>query len=86
MNEQISVNNAQANDEHQAARQRLCYSLSRDLADSLLSDSDGAARLAEIFNTGFQGFSMVSDRELIEAIFEAGLEDRNIADVETLSK
>jgi len=86
MNEQTSVNDAHASDEHQTARQRLCYALSRDLADSVLSDSHGAARLAEMFSTGFQGFSTVSDLELIVAIFEAGLEDNNIADVETLYK
>lgn len=81
MNNQIRV---QVNDEYQA-RQRLCYSLSRDLADSLLSDSEGESRLAEMLSTGFQGFSTKSNHDLIEAIFEAGLEERNLTDIKILS-
>lgn len=72
------------NDQRFIARQRLCSALSRDLADSLLSDSDGADRLLEMLRSGFQGFSTLSDRELVEAIVESGLEERNALDVEIL--
>lgn len=73
------------NDQHRIiARQRLCLALSRDLADSLLSDSNGSDRLLELLNSGFQGFSTLSDLEIVEAIVESGLEERNASDVEIL--
>ena len=85
MNNKTSVDYVQVDDEYQS-RQRLCHSLSRDLAESLFSDPDGESRLAEMLCTGFQGFSTKSNHDLIEAIFEAGLEDRNLTDIEILSK
>jgi hypothetical protein len=70
--------------EYLEVRGRLCAALARDLADSILSDSRGAARLAELLNEGVEGFSASSDLELLEAIFEAGLEGQNSDDVEKL--
>ena len=49
-------------------RARLCAALARDLADSILSDSRGAVRLAELLNGGVEGFSAWSDVGLVEAI------------------
>lgn len=72
------------NDQRLLARQRLCSELSHDLADSLLSDANGVDRLLEMLSSGFQGFSNLSDLELVEAIVESGLEERNASDVEIL--
>lgn len=72
------------NDQRLTARQRLCSALSRDLANSLLSDSNGSDRLLEMLNSGFQGFSTLSDLEIVEAIVESELEERNASDVEIL--
>lgn len=65
----------------QVARNKLSYALSRDLAENLMSDTSGVGRMVELLNDGFQGFSSMSDVELIHALYEAGLEDHNSADV-----
>lgn len=68
----------------QDVRNRLCYALSRDLAETLVSDPNGIDRMVEMLNAGFQGFSSMSDAELIDAVYEAGLEDHNLADVDLI--
>ena len=68
----------------QDVRNRLCYALSRDLAENLVSDPKGIDRMVEMLSAGFQGFSSMSDAELVDAVYEAGLEDQNLADVDLI--
>ena len=73
-----------SDDVMQTARETLCNALSQDLADSFFSSSDGIQKLAEALCVGVQGYSSMTNFELVVAVYEAGLDSRYASELERI--
>lgn len=68
------------------ARHAAQQALAADLADSLLSSPEGVRELTEMLLAGFPGILSLTDRELIVALYEAGLDERQQRVLEALEQ